>query len=143
MFERFFVMYILAIVLPSTKSGRTFASHTLAALSSTLAAIARASKWLRAQVAFQCAVEQGSILNIATCHGTTAMGDHSKMTVIIYCILAGAISKHHIQLRILMDCDFGMLQSARTSAPTITNSFDMVLDREREREREGEKNNEK
>eukprot|EP00435_Cladocopium_sp_Y103_P051218 s755_g15.t2 len=45
-------------------SARNHAASTLAALSSTLAAIARASKWAKAQLAFQSAVEKGCIVNI-------------------------------------------------------------------------------
>ncbi|CAL1162445.1 unnamed protein product [Cladocopium goreaui] len=45
-------------------SGRKHAASSLAALSSTLAAIARASRWAKAQMAFQSAVEKGCIVNI-------------------------------------------------------------------------------
>ena len=44
---------------------RNHAASTLPALSSTLAAIARASRWAKAQIVFQSAVEKGCIVNIA------------------------------------------------------------------------------
>jgi len=50
------------------RSQRKHAASSLAALSSTLAAIARASRWAKAQMAFQSAVEKGCIVNIAACH---------------------------------------------------------------------------